>query len=225
MRDWEAIVRERLAGIELQPQACREVTEELAAHLRETFEHLLGEGLSEERAVEGALAEVEDWRALRRKIQNARNEEGPVTDRVKQLWLPGTVTFLLAEVLLAVFQRLGPEPLLFRWMGQPAVAMFYGPWLTTLPFVGALGAYLANRARASEHTMVIASVFPVLPMAVFFPAALLVSVATRGQAAHMITPAGALVVLVCWLLLPAVLLVAGGLLARLLPSLRMATRR
>jgi uncharacterized membrane protein YgdD (TMEM256/DUF423 family) len=223
MRDWEAFVRERLAGIELNARECREIAEELASHLDETFVRLRCEGLTEERAVEGALAQVDDWPTLRHKIQNARTED-PMSDRVKQLWLPGAAMFLLAEALLALFQRFGPGPRMFTWAGQPAVAMFYVPWLISLPFIGALGAYLAHRARGSERAMLIASVFPILPMAAFFPIALGVSLAVHGQAAHNITPWGALMVLVCWLLVPGSVLFAGGLLVRLLLSPWIAAR-
>src|SRR2546429_4331467 len=56
------------------------------------------------------LAQVADWQDLRRRIQTARTKENSMNDRVKQLWLPGFVTFLLSMSLLALNEIFGPKP-------------------------------------------------------------------------------------------------------------------
>ena len=100
MPDWEALVGEQLAGVSLEPEERREVIAELAGHLEETFEQLRRQGLSEEAAAERALSQVKDWQSLRRKIQKARMKEDVMTDRVKQVWLPGFLTLFLSMMLL-----------------------------------------------------------------------------------------------------------------------------
>src|SRR5580692_5740318 len=102
MPDWDEFVRERLTGISLEPRERSEVAAELAAHLEETFEELRRQGLSEEAAVERALSQVKNWRSLRRQIQWARMKEDVMTDRVKQVWLPGFLTLFLSVMLLMV---------------------------------------------------------------------------------------------------------------------------
>ena len=100
MPDWEALVSEQFAAISLEPEDRREVIAELAGHLEEAFEQLRGQGLSEEAAAERALSQVKNWQSLRRKIQKARMKEDVMTDRVKQVWLPGFLTLFLSLMLL-----------------------------------------------------------------------------------------------------------------------------
>ena len=110
MPDWEALVSEQFAAISLEPEDRREVIAELAGHLEEAFEQLCGQGLSEEAAAERALSQVKNWQSLRRKIQKARMKEDVMTDRVKQVWLPGFLTLFLSLMLLMAIQFFGPQP-------------------------------------------------------------------------------------------------------------------
>ncbi len=162
MPDWRQLVNEHLAALVLDPHDRAEVIEELAAHLDETFVDLRRRGLSEGDAARRCLSEVHDWRDLRRKIQIARRKEDPMTNRVKQLWLPGLVTFVLSMGFLALAQIFGPKPWILTW-GHPPVALFYLPWLFSLPLVGAVGAYLSHRAGGSRRAIFSSIVFPVLP--------------------------------------------------------------
>src|SRR6266851_5225884 len=154
MPDWRQLVNEHLAALVLDPHDRAEVIEELAAHLDETFVDLRRRGLSEGDAARRCLSEVHDWRDLRRKIQIARRKEDPMTNRVKQLWLPGLVTFVLSMGFLALAQIFGPKPWILTW-GHPPVALFYLPWLFSLPLVGAVGAYRPQyRANGSFYGLV-----------------------------------------------------------------------
>jgi len=110
MRDWEALVEEHLGGLALEPAERADVIAELAAHLAETCEGLRKQGMTEEKAVQRTLSQVEDWQELRRRIQIARRKENIMTNRVKQFWFPSLLTLLLSMGLLMLIERLGPKP-------------------------------------------------------------------------------------------------------------------
>src|SRR5580693_7574120 len=171
MPDWEALVGEQFAAISLEPEERHEVIAELAGHLEETFEQLCRQGFSEEAAVAGSLSQVKNWRSLRGQIQIARKKEDVMTDRVKQVWLPGFLTLFLSMMLLMVIQFFGPKPVIVStsgWRMTAPVAVIYVPWLLSLLPIGAMGAYLAGRAGASPRATLLSIMFPVLPYSVFF---------------------------------------------------------
>jgi hypothetical protein len=223
MLDWDALVRERLAGSSLEPQEPREVIAELAGHLEETFEQLRRQGFPEEAAVERALSQVKNWQSLRRKIQIARSKENIMTNRVRHLWVPGFLTLLLSMVLLMVIQFIGPKPLIVSvdgWRVIAPVAVIYVPWLLSLLPIGAMGAYLAGRAGASQRAMFLSIVFPVLPYFVLFIIAFPVSVILDDHVAHNVMLTALLMGLIAWVLVPGTALLAGGLPIQLLRSRR-----
>lgn len=74
MRDWQGIVRERLAGLRLRPEAEADLAEELASHLEERYRELCAGGVAEEEAYRAAIAELDDTHPLR---QDARAERMP----------------------------------------------------------------------------------------------------------------------------------------------------
>src|SRR5205814_1536217 len=100
MHDWQQLVRTKLAGLALERDDAAQVVEELAAHLEDKYAAFLRAGLSEEDALRAALAEVGDWRKLKRKIESSRKKELPVPKRVTQFWFPAFVTLSLSMVLL-----------------------------------------------------------------------------------------------------------------------------
>jgi hypothetical protein len=228
-RDWEELVRAKLAGLAIEPQEKREVIEELAAHLDETCEELRGRGLTEEDAAQRALREVKDWHDLRRRIQSARRKENIMTNRVKQFWLPSLLTLLLAMGLLALIQIFGPNPWTVArhsgWSLVAPVAVVYIPWLLSLPLIGAMGAYLSNRAGGSQRAVYSSIVFPVLPYLVFFLVALPVMAIFNERLAHNIMFGALFVGLFAWVLAPGASLLAGGLLSQFFLSRRLDSRR
>jgi len=226
MRDWESLVRERLAGSSVEPEELREVTAELAGHLEENFEELCRRGMPEESAAERALSQERNWRALRRKIQKSRSREDVMTDRVRQLWLPCFLTLLLSMVLLMVIQFIGPKPLIvsaYGWRMIAPVAVIYVPWLLCLLPIGAMGAYVSGRAGASQRAMFLSIVFPILPYSVFFVIWIPVSLILDDHIGHNIMFSALLMGLVAWVLLPGTALLAGGLPMQLLRSRRPAS--
>jgi hypothetical protein len=230
MRDWKALVKQRLAGLALEPEETAEVIAEVAAHLEETFEALRQQGLPEEVAVERALSQVKNWRSLRRQIQIARRKENPMTDRVKQVWLPGFLTLFLSVILLMVNEiigiKLGSNPLIVSAHGsglKAPVAVIYVPWLVSLLLIGAIGAYLAGRAGASPRATLLSIMFPVLPYSIFLVIWIPVSLILGDHISHNTMPSALLMGLVAWVVLPGVALLAGGLPVRILKSRRAAS--
>ncbi len=231
MRDWEGVVRGKLVGMELEADERGEVIEELAAHFDETCSELCRQGMTEEAAAEVALSQVKDWRELRRRIQSAKTKEDDMSNRVNQLWLPSLVTLVLSMGLLALIQIFGPKPWLFGWNGGsrwPFVApalMVYVPWLLSLPLIGAMGAYLSNRAGGSRRAVLSSVVFPVLPYLAFFVLALPVVAILNDHIAHNIMSRALFVGLFGWVLAPGAALLAGGWPAQLFLSRRLHSKR
>lgn len=215
MRDWQELVRQRLAGLDLDAAEREEVHAELAAHLEESYEIFCRQGLGESEAARRTFEQVSNWQELQRKIFEAKRREYPMKKRLHQLWIPGFLTLILLVAFQMMLQKLGFR---VRVVGSgPNAILFYVPWLAVLPFFGALGAYLSSRAGGSRGTMVLASVFPVLALAgafVFlFPFDVIVKwvigskVDTFAIVATTILQDGT-----GWLLLPGAALLAGGIL-------------
>ena len=217
MPDWEKLVRRGLAGLALGPEEQREVFAELASHPEETYESLRKEGVSKQDAVRRTLSQVRDWNDLQRKIRSARMKEDTMNTRVTRFWRPSLITFTLSSVLLAANQIFGPRPTVLH-SGKLPLIMLFIPWLLCLPLVGAAGAYLSRRAGAPLGIMLISSIFPVLPFAVAFLIVLPVALVLDHHVGHTITITGFLTGWFVWIVVPAAALIAGGLLAALVPS-------
>ncbi|OLB27739.1 MAG: hypothetical protein DMG41_15390 [Acidobacteria bacterium] len=225
MPDWQELLRQRLSGLALAAEERGDVHAELAAHLEESYEFLRTKGLPEQAAMQQTLAQVADWQDLRRRIQTARTKENSMNDRVKQLWLPGFVTFLLSMSLLALNEIFGPKPFALMKVGQLPMVLFYIPWLLSLPLVGALGAYLSHRAVGSQRAIFSSIVFPVLPFLASILLVLPVSLIFDRFIGHNPSPIGLVMALLGWVLAPGVALLAGGLVAQFFLSRRSASRQ
>jgi hypothetical protein len=229
MRDWEALVEQHLTGLALAPTERAEVIAELAAHLAETCEELRLQGMTEEEAARRTLSQVEDWRELSRLIQIARKKENRMANRVKQFWLPSLLTLFLSMGLLMLIQLFGPSPLKVAmksgWSLIAPTAMIYLPWLFSLPLIGAMGAYLSNRAGGSKRAMLSSVVFPVLPYTVFFFLALPAIAIFNDRLGHNFMFIALFVGLLAWVVAPAAALLAGGVLAQHFLSRRLGPRR
>jgi len=209
--DWQALLRRELTGLALEESQRREVLAELADHLEETFQALLRSGVAPHEAERRALAEAGNWRRLCLDIQTARCKENGMTNRVRQFWLPGILTFVLTEGLLGLFQKIGPKPLIFAWSGHPPVALFYVPWLLALPFIGAVSAYLSRRAGGSPRAVISSILFPVLAMLGLFVVTVPVALVIDRRVDHQIQALAVLLLLLGWVLIPGAALLVGGL--------------
>src|SRR5436305_9330164 len=65
MHDWRALVRERLAPLDLNASAESDLTEELAQHLEDRYRDLCSGGASDDDAFRESLAELDDMYRLR----------------------------------------------------------------------------------------------------------------------------------------------------------------
>jgi hypothetical protein len=219
MRDWRGLVEQRLKGIRLSERESAEVSEELSDHLQSVYETSVADGLGEQPAVERALGEVSNWQELRTKIESSRKKELPVNKRVSQFWFPALVTLFLSMVLLMVIQLVGPDPAApdpliagsSHWRLIAPIAVVYVSWLLTLPFIGALGAWLSKRAGGSFKTIFSAMAFPVFPFLTFFVIGLPIALILDDHVAHNITIPAFLVGASAWIVFPAIALVSGGL--------------
>jgi hypothetical protein len=225
MLDWQKLVRQRLSGLALDGAENEEVHAELAAHLEESYEALLRDGVAEPEAMQRALLLASDWKELQRRIYDARSRKDIMTNRVRQLWLPGFLTFLLSAGFLALNQIFGPKPFALMRVGQPPIVLFFIPWLFSLPLVGAVGAYLSHRAGGSRPAIFSSIVFPVLPFLASILVVLPVSLVLDRFVAHNIAPMALLMALLGWVLVPGVALLAGGLPVQFFLSRRLSVRR
>jgi hypothetical protein len=224
MPDWQELVREHLSGLALDDAEKDEVHAELASHLEESYEALLKDGVSEKAALQHALSQVSNWQELRRRIDSARSGKDNMTNRVRQLWIPGFLTLALSMTALTLIMKFGPRPRILS-LGSVAAIVVYVPWLAVLPLIGAAGAYLSKRAGGSRFLMITSSVFPVLPFVAAFLLMIPVSmILDREHATHGLTPAGILCFVLGWIVFCGLALLAGGLLTHLLVSRRSTSR-
>jgi hypothetical protein len=220
MADWREMVRQRLSGLALDAAEKEEVELELAAHLEESYEGFCKRGLLEKEAARRALEQVSDWQDLQRRILNAKRRGHPMKKRTHQVWIPGFLTLTLSMIFLAVLQKLGFQPRI-AWSG-PNTVLLYVPWLLSLPFFGALGAYVSSRAGGSRGTVLLASVFPVLALTaaflLMFPIGMIVERITGNHVDFSSVATALLKDGIGWILVPGAALLAGGLAANLLFS-------
>ncbi len=226
MRDWQELVHKRLSGLALDALEKEEVQLELAAHLEESYERFCKQGLHEKEAARRALEQVSDWQDLQCRILNAKKKGHPMKKRTHQLWIPGFLTLTLSMIFLTVLQKLGFQPRI-AWSGPNAV-LLYVPWLLSLPFFGALGAYVSSRAGGSRGTVLLASVFPVLALTaaflLMFPIGLTIERLTGNHVNFSIVATALLKDGIGWILVPGAALLAGGLVAHLLFSPRSSSQ-
>ena len=226
MPDWHELVRHHLSGLALDPREKEEVHVELAAHLEESYEALLKENVPEQAAVSAALFQVTDWQDLKRRIFDAKKRGHVMKKRLHQLWIPGFLTMGLSIVFLVTLQKLGFNARIVSW--RDSDIFFYAPWLVSLPFLGALGAYISSRAGGSRGTALLASIFPALALTLtfllMFPIDMIIEPIIGRQVDFKIVAAALLKDGIGWMLFPGVALLAGGLLAHVLLSLWSSSR-
>jgi hypothetical protein len=182
--------------------------------------------LLEKEAARRALEQVSDWQDLQRRIVNAKRRGHPMKKRTRQLWIPGFLTLTLSMIFLTVLLELGFQPRI-AWSG-PNTVLLYVPWLLSLPFLGALSAYVSSRAGGSRGTVLLVSVFPVLALTaaflLMFPIGFTVERITGNHVNFSIVATALLKDGIGWILVPGAALLAGGLAAHLLFSPRSSSQ-
>jgi hypothetical protein len=207
MPDWLAYVNERLDRLSLPGTESLQVREELAAHLEDTYLSLRAQGYSEAEAVRLACDQVSSWQELRRDILAAKSE-ALMHDRVKQIWIPGLITLFSAYALLAVMQFAGLRVMVSH-PGEPRGIVLYLPWMLSLPFIGAIGAYLSRRAQTTGWRVYFAASLPALALGVFFLLLLPLTFVIDPHVPVHIKGTALAAMMVSWVILPGFALCLG----------------
>lgn len=224
MPDWQNVVREQLAGLNLGHEEEDEVIAELAGHLEETYEALRRDGLLQREAVHRALSQVTNWSDLQRNIYRARVKENTMNPRTSRLWLPSLVTLAISFITLVAFGFLGlqPGPLGSRphheeWSSHIITGIAggrdtvneYTVWLMVLPFVGALGAWLSRRAGGTLRDVLISGVFPALAWLTIVLIVLSFAASLGPGLDTLIAPVGPIGLIALLVLIPGACLLVG----------------
>jgi len=208
MPDWEKLVGEKLAGIKLEPEERREVIAELAAHLEDCHRELLEAGSPD---AEGyALAQVDDWKTLRRKIVKAK--EGPMMFP-RAVLIPGLLCLFLTYSSLTILRHT-PTPtrdpsLENAWMAYRTEMQFL-LWVISLALAGGLAAWLSRRMQGSVRQRLLAATFPSVCMLGFLGITLLESLIVNPRPMLRMSAEDWSIVLVPWVLVPAMANAAGA---------------
>jgi len=218
MLDWHQLVEERLRGLTLEPEEKAEVVAELSAHLEDICDAMPRRGVTDEEAVEQALSQVGSWQDLQNGVLATKRRGHFMRNRIRQLWFPGLFTLFLSTTLLIVLQSSGFRPIV---IGNGAdTVLFYWQWLVLLPLLGAFGAYISLRAGGSTVSVLLVSAFPAAALATAFLLMLPIGVAVElamqqhsdfGEVGVALLRDG-----LGWIVIPAIALLAGGMLTQLL---------
>lgn len=216
MRDWQGYVREQLRGLWLSSGENEEIARELAGHLEEYYEELRSEGMAEGEAYERACALAGNWKDLRRGVFLAK-QEGTMTDRVRQIWIPSLLTLFVGWAVLGVVIWSGTPPLMWEtWhtarrgvVLYPPLVILYWPWLVSLPFIGAAGAYLSRRAKATGWRIYLSGAFPVLAIGVVFAVTFPFVFVVDAQVVPFFRLSSMVANVVSWTVLPGMALLLG----------------
>jgi hypothetical protein len=161
VRDWNALVRERLADAALPRLQRGEIVAELAGHLEEFYEEQCERGIPETEALNYALGQVTDWPKLARKIERAKRPEGKMNQNTRSFWLPAFITltaWVLFEALLAQTSY-GPRMVSAH---SNMMLVIWPVWVVGQPFLGAIGAYMSRRAGGTRFARLAAGLFPMI---------------------------------------------------------------
>jgi hypothetical protein len=151
MPDWKQIVRKdlRVLGV-----CSPEFTEELAAHLEDSYEALLCEGLPAEVAFQRTIGQIEG-RCRGRLVMRFLQEE-LMTGFIREAALPGLLTSAAAGFFYWALQLRHIRPDVM-WLIGGQLPLW---WWCLLPICGALGAVLSQRNGKSRRQRMAASLVP-----------------------------------------------------------------
>lgn len=178
MPDWKQIVRENLRVLGV---CSPELAEELAAHLEDSYEAFLREGLPAEVAFQRTIGQIEGgcrvWLVVR------FLQEDIVTGFIRKVALPGLVTAAAARFFYwaLALDRIRPKVV---WIvgGQFLILPLW--WWCLLPICGALGALLSQRNGGSRLQRIAASLFPSAIMGTFMLLIFVVGFTLSGLVNH-----------------------------------------
>jgi hypothetical protein len=207
--DFAALVRERLALPDVEPQREAEIRAELSAHLEDAYTDARAHGHTEEESVCLALAESSDWTELARRVNAATTEGGMMSHHMKSLWLPGlTMLGCSATFLLAVGWLFPGEWWANRDGGDEVAAATAAILLYVL--LGALGAAWSRRVGGTWRERLGAGLLPIALHVAVVVSAILAGIFTEFQQhpEHTFNPQ--LRVVFVFVIVPAVALSTGA---------------
>jgi hypothetical protein len=151
MPDWKQIVRQNLRVLAVCPP---EFTEELAAHLEDSYEASVRGGAPPEAAFQHTMGQIEGrcriWLVMR------FLQEEFMTGLIRKAALPGLLTSAAACVLYWALALAHISPKVM-WLAGGLSPLW---WWCLLPVWGALGALLSRRNGGSRLQRMAASLFP-----------------------------------------------------------------
>jgi hypothetical protein len=143
-------------------------------------------------------------------------------ERSPEKRIPGFLILTLSMIFVITLQKLGFQPRIVE--SGPNMILFYAPWLASLPFFGAVGAYLSARRGGLLGTLLLVSVFPVLALTtaflLMFAIGFVIERVIGRPVDFSILATAILRDGIGWVLAPAVALLAGGFLVHLLLNRR-----
>jgi len=237
MPNHQGLTKAGLGKLALGSRREEEILRELGDHLEDHADALEARGIPSDDAIREALRGVEDWSNFRDEICRAETEEATmnfqVTYRNKVLWLPALGALTLSSILLAIFQFSGLVPR-FYWLSRTGLSTepfftFYLPWLIAMPAIGAVAAFWSQRAGGKAIHRLLAAVAPpigmlgtflIVPFVSLFVSLLIyILLPLWSGAGHRSIPLtlhappmiGMIVLIVSWVLLPAIGLALGAL--------------
>ena len=151
MPDWRQIVRKNLRVV---GDCSPELTEELAAHLEDSYEAFRCEGLAAEVAFQHTIGQIEGrcriWLVMR------FLQEELMIGFISKVALPGLLTSVAALLLnwTLALDRIRPK---VNWLVGGQLPLW---WWYLLPICGALGAILSQRIGGSRLRRMAASQLP-----------------------------------------------------------------
>jgi hypothetical protein len=175
MPDWKQIVRKNLPVLWV---CSPEFTEELAAHLEDSYEALLCEGLPAEVALQHTIGQTEGhcrvWLVMR------FLQEELMTGFIREVALPGLLTSAAACFF---YRSLELDHIRHKviWLLGGQLPLW---WWCLLPICGVLGAILARRNGGSRPQRIAASLLPSAMLGTFVGLIFVVGFTISGFVNH-----------------------------------------
>jgi hypothetical protein len=175
MPDWKRIVRRNLPILTVYSP---EFTDELAAHLEDSYEAALGQGSSAEAAFQQTIGQIEGrcgvWLAMR------FLQEELMTGFIREVALPGLLTSAAAWFF---YRALEVDHIQHNviWLLGGQLPLW---WWCLLPICGALGALLSCRNGGSRLQRIAVSLLPSWVMGTFILLMFVVGFTLSGLVNH-----------------------------------------
>jgi hypothetical protein len=207
VRDWNACALDRLSSLRIADDRKRDLALELGEHLEELYADLRSRGVPEEQAYLETCARVGNWEELNNGIFTA-TKEATMVDRIKQIWMPAAVTFVLGYAALMILDVTRARGVMSH-ANRPRGLAIYLPWLLLLTVIGAAAAYMSRHARGEGWRVYLAASFPALAFGAVLLGLIAMVGATEPQRLSA-NPAALVLLLVNWVALPGLALCAGA---------------